>query len=633
MNKNNKLNAPNFKGNNTVLGIDDNQVALAIDRSTAIAEFDINGNFTFINDNFLKIFNYNKSELINIHHSKLVTEKTKNSREYKSFWDDLKNGRFVAGEFSRIDRLGHTVWINGSYNPVLDQHGRVCKIIKFALDITDQKQSSIFLEQQNQAISRSNALLIMDMDGVIEEVNENFCRIFSYEPEELVGNHHKMLLNDTSDLEAYNFFWDELKRGSFQSGEFKRKTRLKKEIWIRGSYNPIFDNDGSPIKVIKFAQDITIEKRIFVEYERQLEAINKSNAVIEFDPQGNIISVNQNFLNILGYTKNELIGNHHSILAITETVESDEYKSFWNDLREGHFKTGEFERLTRTGERVWIRGSYNPIRDEDGKIVKIIKFALDVTEHKRAIEEIHNDKIKLQQQSKLAALGKMAAGVSHEINNPLAIVGMHLSEIEEISQEFDNANSERVKALVTKSNYAIKRIKDIVFNLKSYAKQDKSLKVENLDLKEIVSQTIELSLSTLSSHRIQFDVDVPNKVLPMNKTAMQQVLVNLVSNSKDAFIESGQDDKIISIKTFDYHGKFAISFSDNGPGIKVDDPKDLFKPFFTTKEQEGTGLGLSISRKALQSMNALLAYKEISVGCCFVIVFNYYNEKEYAIAI
>jgi methyl-accepting chemotaxis protein len=238
------------------------------------------------------------------------------------------------------------------------------------------------------AMSRSQAVIHFDVDGKILDANENFCAAMGYELSEIVGKHHRMFV-DPIDAAApeYAEFWAALKRGAFDRRQYKRLAKGGREVWIEASYNPVL-RGGRPFKVVKFATDITEIKRKSNEDARKLEAISRSQAVIEFKPDGEIITANENFLKTLGYELSEIVGRHHRMFCDPAYASSDEYARFWGDLAHGRFIANEFVRFGKGGKEVWIQAAYNPIVDVNGKVYKVVKFATDVTQRMSAIASL-----------------------------------------------------------------------------------------------------------------------------------------------------------------------------------------------------------------------------------------------------
>jgi methyl-accepting chemotaxis protein len=370
----------------------------AIGKSQAVIEFTPDGNIMQANDNFLNTLGYTLNEVKGQHHSLFVENAYKNSAEYSRFWQDLKKGIYSAGEFKRIAKDGSEVWIQASYNPILDLNGQTFKVVKYATDITQQKLQSANFKGQIEAIGKSQAVIEFDMNGIIENANDNFLNALGYSMDEIKGQHHSMFVEPGyQNSPEYKAFWKSLGNGKFDAGEYKRIGKGGREIWIQASYNPIMDLNGKPIKVVKYATDITAQKMMNADFEGQIEAIGKSQAVIEFHMDGTIINANENFLSALGYQLNEIKGKHHSLFVDADTRNSADYKRFWEKLNLGEFESAEYKRIGKGGKEVWIQASYNPIMDVNGKPVKVVKYATDITGRKAAVKEISGSLLSLSE--------------------------------------------------------------------------------------------------------------------------------------------------------------------------------------------------------------------------------------------
>ncbi len=297
------------------------------------------------------------------------------------FWAKLRQGQFFSGEFKRVAKGGREVWINASYNPILDGHGDPFKVVKFASDITEEKHEAAYNKGQIDAIGRSQAVIEFDLDGNIQWANENFLSVMGYRLNEIKGQHHSMFAEpEYARSSEYKDFWAKLGQGQFFSGEFRRLAKGGREVWINASYNPILDGNGQPFKVVKFASDITEQKHEAAYNKGQIDAIGRSKAVIEFDLDGKIQWANENFLSVMGYSLEEIQGQHHSMFADPDYASSAEYRDFWAKLRQGQFLSGEFGRVGKGGKEVWIQASYNPILDVNGNPFRVVKFASDITD-------------------------------------------------------------------------------------------------------------------------------------------------------------------------------------------------------------------------------------------------------------
>ena len=233
------------------------------------------------------------------------------------------------------------------------------------------------------ALDKSQAIIEFEPDGTIIYANENFLNAMGYSLSEVQGKHHSMFAEPEFAASAeYRQFWETLGAGTFQAAQYRRFGKGGKEIWIEASYNPLFDRSGKVFRVVKFATDITKEVMERANLQGQIDAINKSQAVIEFEPDGTIIYANENFLSVMGYSLSEVQGKHHSMFAEPEFAASAEYKQFWEDLRSGQFQAAQYRRLGKGGKEVWIEASYNPIMDPKGRVFKVVKFATDLTPRK-----------------------------------------------------------------------------------------------------------------------------------------------------------------------------------------------------------------------------------------------------------
>jgi len=353
----------------------------AISRSQAIIEFSPNGTIVTANENFLRVMGYTLSEIAGQHHSIFMPAGELQSDAYKQFWIGLGRGEFRAAEFKRIAKGGREVWLQATYNPVFDIAGKPIKVIKIAADVTQECLERADFSGQVQAIRRSQAVVEFTLDGTILTANENFLRTMGYSLPEIVGQRHAMFVAaDDRDSAAYREFWAALGRGEYRAGEFKRIAKGGREVWLNATYNPIFDPGGKLIKVVKFGADVTAARLESTNNKGQIDAIDRSQAVIEFGLDGTILTANENFLRATGYSLAELVGKHHALLVNDNERNSAEYRAFWAALAKGEYRAGEFKRVRKDGGDLLLRATYNAIYDLNGKPVKVVKFATDVTE-------------------------------------------------------------------------------------------------------------------------------------------------------------------------------------------------------------------------------------------------------------
>jgi methyl-accepting chemotaxis protein len=338
-----------------------------------------------------------------------------------------------------------------------------------------------------EAISKSQAVIEFDLDGTILLANGNFLSLLGYELSEIVGQHHRMFVDPAYVGSAdYRDFWDRLRRGEFNAAEYKRIGKGGKEVWIQASYNPVFGKDGKPVKVVKFATDVTAAKLASADAQGQLAAIGKSQAVIEFNMAGEILTANENFCSTLGYSLDEIKGRHHRMFVEADEVNSPAYREFWERLGRGEYQAAEYLRIGKGGRRVWIQASYNPILDLNGKPFKVVKYATDITATKAAVEMLS------------AGLGKLAEG--------------------DLTATIDTAFKGELETVRVAFNDSVTRFAEIVTRLRGTSRALKSA------TGEILAGTNDLAERTTKQAA----------AIEETSAAMEQLASTVVENSKRA---------------------------------------------------------------------------------------------------
>ena len=230
------------------------------------------------------------------------------------------------------------------------------------------------------AVSRSMAMIEFTPEGIVLDANENFCNVMGYSADEVRGKHHRIFCEEAFyRSEEYAKLWRDLARGEPVSGTFLRLDKSGKEIWLEASYMPVFGPDRQVKSVIKVATDVSARARKEYENASMLAAIGRSMAVIEFTPDGKVITANENFLKTMHYSLNEIVGQHHSMFCHRSESESQNYRAFWASLNRGEYHSHRFERKDKHGHTVFLEASYNPLFDTKGRLYKVVKFASDIT--------------------------------------------------------------------------------------------------------------------------------------------------------------------------------------------------------------------------------------------------------------
>ena len=353
----------------------------AVGRQHGVAEYDLSGQVLVANDIFCKMMGYRADEITSLHHQELSHPGCHIHADYRQFWYRMGRGEHEAGDFRRLAKDGREVWVNSSFNPILDLDGRPWKVVEYAMDVTEAKRINLEFQSKVDAISRAECVLETALDGSVLDANENYLKMMGYSIEEIRGKDQRMMVEpEVAQSEAYRQRTEGLSQGEFLSGEFKRLAKGGREVWIRATVNPILDTCGKPYKLVTYAMDVTEDKLRSIEVENRLSAIERSQATIEFDLDGMVLTANSNFLSVMGYTLREIVGQHHSMFCMPDYLKSKEYGEFWRRLNAGETHSGRFQRIGKYGRDVHIQASYSPVHDLSGRPVRVIKHAYDISE-------------------------------------------------------------------------------------------------------------------------------------------------------------------------------------------------------------------------------------------------------------
>ncbi|EDP6893601.1 PAS domain-containing protein [Campylobacter lari] len=310
--------------------------------------------------------------------------------------------------------------------------------------ITQLEQSNQAFQDILNAISKTMAMIEFQTDGTIISANENFLKTMNYSLDEIKGKHHSMFcLPEVVKSQRYVDFWRDLKGGKSRNGLFRRIAKGGKDIYLEANYLPILDQNNKVYKVIKFANDITQRHYEMLDLKNTIDAANRSMAIIEFNPYGEILNANENFTQTMGYSLNEIKGKHHSMFCEEKFRNSKEYTIFWEELRSGKFQSGKFIRFGKNNKLIHLEASYNPIKNDDGEIYKVIKFATDITEQVvrdeeklKLISELaeQNDNLTQEGDSVIENTVQNIQGIADMMNNSSNLV----SSLNEQSEEIKN---------------------------------------------------------------------------------------------------------------------------------------------------------------------------------------------------
>lgn len=351
-----------------------------VNMTSIVSESDLKGDILSINDKFVEISKYSEEELLGAPHN--TTRHPDMPKEvFKELWSTIGKGKTFRGMIKNRAKDGQPYYVDAVIAPVMGENGKPRKYIGIRYDVTQSEIARHNADGILEAINASYAFVEFDMDANVVFANENFLKIMGYKLEEAVGKPHRNFVDPKfANSSEYTQFWADLKGGKAKSGTVRRLTKDGREVWLQGVYCPVKDEMGRVAKFVKIMIDVTEEKLRNADHEGQLAAIGKTQAVIEFNLDGSILTANENFLTTMGYRLEEIVGKHHRMFVKQDEANSTEYKLFWSALGRGEHQAGEFKRVGKGGDDVLIQASYNPILDMDGKPFKIVKFATDTTE-------------------------------------------------------------------------------------------------------------------------------------------------------------------------------------------------------------------------------------------------------------
>jgi len=291
----------------------------AVNRVRAVIEFDMQGNILSANELFLAASGYTLDEIVGKHHALFCEPDFVASETYRQFWAGLGLGEFAAGEYKRLGKGGREVWLQASYNPIMDAEGRPTRVVKFATDVTAAKMANAEFQGKVNAIDRAQGVIEFDLQGNILTANENFLATLGYTLAEVAGKHHSMFCaEDFIVSTAYRDFWLKLSRGDFEAGRFMRIGKFGRKVWIQASYNPIFDMNGRPYKVVKFAIDITAQ----VELEQRIQTRTTSMTEVVHHLTGSINAIAKNTASALALAHETQVQAEAGVEALVKSVEA-----------------------------------------------------------------------------------------------------------------------------------------------------------------------------------------------------------------------------------------------------------------------------------------------------------------------
>lgn len=357
----------------------------ALNAAALVSETDLFGTIIYSNEMFAKVSGYTVDEMVGQPHSIIRHPSTPKST-FKELWETIKQGKVYQGIWRNKRKDGSHYYVNATIAPVFDENHKIYKYIGIRYDITDQINQQNEIEGITKALGKSNAYLELDLNGNIVTANDTFADVVGYDQQELIGKNEVQLLPAADQKNGWHHkMWETVKAGEYYFADFKVLGKNHEEKWFEGTYNPIFDVDKKIYKIAAFLQEITDRREQNAENRGKLDSIDKAYLSVEYDTKGNILHANQIFLESFGYSEQELIGKHDSELVEQSWRNSTTYQDLWNALVRGEIRKGIFKRKTKNGKEIWLDATYNPIRDHEGRLYKIVKYAQNVTDMKMAL--------------------------------------------------------------------------------------------------------------------------------------------------------------------------------------------------------------------------------------------------------
>ena len=363
-------------------------------------------------------------------------------------------------------------------------------------------------------------------EGKILTANELFLERMGYTLKEIVGQHHSMFCTaDLLNSPQYRDFWRRLNRGEGCSDKFLRVAKHSRPIWLEANYVPVQDRSGRVIKIVKLASDITARIMDAQEQRAMTTAIERSMAVIAFNLKGEVLMTNDNFLKTMGYNASEVLGVHHSQFCPPEMRNSDEYRRFWHKLNQGEFISGQFQRVNKRGQTVWLRATYNPVFNETGELYKVVKFATDVTaqveknqQEREAAQQAYQTALQTSESTRLGAT---------VIENSVQTMNDLAGELHGISGDINDLSesSDRIGAIVE----SIRRIADQTNLLALNAAVEAARAGQHGRSFAVVANEVR----TLAANINRATTEIENMV-QQNHTLAEKALKGIASNLKRA---------------------------------------------------------------------------------------------------
>ena len=471
-------------------------------------------------------------------------------------------------------------------------------LYSFAYSIKESNILKENLQEFEKFVDTSVLMSKADSKGRITYVNKSFEEVSGWSLDEVKGKDHNVVNSGRHKRD----FWDNMYRVVVKEKKIwneivTNKSKSGELYWVDSYIKGNFDENGKFLGYTSIRHDVTDVKKKEIEIRNRMNAINTSNMVIEFDLDGKVVFANHLFCEKMGYTEKELKGKHHRIFVSKEYSKSPEYKEFWKLLRSGEYFTDEFLRFTKDKKQVWIQATYNPIFGSDGKVQRIMKIAVDITDRINQSIEIEKKNTYLEHAAKILR-HDMHSGINTYIPRGVSSLERRLSA----EQMEDLKVSSPFKMIKDGLTHAQKVYKG-VYEFTNLVKKDVVLNKTECDLKQILE-------SYLGTTSYKSQVHIEELVTKdVNEALFCTAVDNLIRNGLKY---NDSDTKFVKIFMEDA----TLIIQDNGRGITQQDFEHLSKPY-TRKEgqkESGSGLGLNICVAILEEHGFEITCEKNEIG-------------------
>ncbi|CAI9392027.1 PAS domain S-box protein [Niallia sp. Sow4_A1] len=461
---------------------------------------------------------------------------------------------------------------------------------------------AINVRDMQHALDESAIVAFTDNNGIITYVNDKFIEVSKYSREELLGQNHRMVNSGHHSPEFFRELWNTIKQGQIWKGELLNKAKDGTHYWVDTVIVPFLNKEGTPYQYVAIRRDITEQKKVQHQLEESVRevsdityALEQSSIIAFTDKRGIITNVNSKFCEISGYSREELIGKTHRI--VNSGYHSKEFfRNVWQTIGKGDIWKGEIRNKRKDGSYYWVDTTIVPYLDKNNKPYQYLAIRNDITEKKRTEDILHR-------QDKLAAVGQLAAGVAHEIRNPLTSIKgyaefLSMDETAKDRQEYFDIILEEIE-----------RVNSIVEEFMLLSKPTVSV-LEKKPLLPIMDNVVSILDYQLRKNKIQLhrSYENPNFFVECDENKLKQVFLNFIKNAVEAMPNGG----FIEIIVKKENDSISIVIKDSGIGMSKEQLKKLGEPFFTTKK-DGNGLGLMVSFKIIENLNGKV-YIESELG-------------------